>query len=803
MQCVRTLRALVQCSATRDATQVQRKVSSDHVRPGTGSECPACKYCVQESISARARGVEPVSLSSSDVRLVTSDFNCSLQLTQNAVRFLCLFLCCSCIPCAWAHSLCTVPDPMHSNFPHKCTWWEASSLTAQQPWPEIVNENTNVIWQSLFKLGAKTRSRQACITYSLCNSTRLYLLKVTDDELRVWLSPFSYQATPGFSHVGIVPDESADDRQVFSEISPPFFFIPALLHSHLTSPSLALKTSLLRATQISSFSSLTTHLSSEVTNLTELMPVSICLLKYRLFTIKFSSASKNNLRCRWSGDQTQWSGEERVFRKTRRPAAMSATYPISENPDYSTGNLYPVLPWLKANSLTATPHHFHRLNLVTRSAPPTYIHVKDALNTLGRTKVLTTTDLCSGYWQIPAKPEDRHKTAFFAPNGRCFQFCTMPLGLKCAPAMFQSVIVHILDGLVGESAIAYLDDTDLQFLGHVRPNVRFKWSDAQDSVVELKRCFRECSTLARYDPTHHLHAQTDMSEKRLGVVVFQLADDGTCRIIDFGSAKFGPVELCYDINERGCLAIVWSLKKYCQLLEFQQFILRMDMARDEEELDSVLPPSPVQVNTLTAPAAQCANISMLPAAPMLFTLRKHIIEHKADNWRVVNNSVESKVNINSDTWCVYEPAAARNLVQQYAHSSNLAPFKCNTRVGVQNSSVAHGLSFRGTASTFMNDGELLISPTPMRINIFQIPSLHHSWLISECPVTGKISDEFNSRKLRCHETLDQFHLYGRVGLVRAVSGELGAASPGLIRITSTTLEEETLCRDNFTHIRKR
>ncbi|KAJ8893502.1 hypothetical protein PR048_006100 [Dryococelus australis] len=59
------------------------------------------------------------------------------------------------------------------------------------------------------------------------------------------------QVTSGFSYVGIVPDDAAG-RRVFSRSpvsSHPF--IPALLHTHLTSPTSALKTSLLRAAQIS------------------------------------------------------------------------------------------------------------------------------------------------------------------------------------------------------------------------------------------------------------------------------------------------------------------------------------------------------------------------------------------------------------------------------------------------------------------------------------------------------------------------------------------------------------------------
>ncbi|KAJ8891679.1 hypothetical protein PR048_004207 [Dryococelus australis] len=59
------------------------------------------------------------------------------------------------------------------------------------------------------------------------------------------------RVTGGFSQVGIVPDDAAG-RRVFSWISRfPHPCVPELLHSHLVPPPSALKTSLLRAEQIS------------------------------------------------------------------------------------------------------------------------------------------------------------------------------------------------------------------------------------------------------------------------------------------------------------------------------------------------------------------------------------------------------------------------------------------------------------------------------------------------------------------------------------------------------------------------
>ncbi|KAJ8888368.1 hypothetical protein PR048_007858 [Dryococelus australis] len=71
--------------------------------------------------------------------------------------------------------------------------------------------------------------------------------------------PFSIRGgvAPGISHVGFVPDDAAGRRvsSGISRFSHPF--IPAMLHTHLTSPSSTLKTSTLRAAHISA---LYTHL---------------------------------------------------------------------------------------------------------------------------------------------------------------------------------------------------------------------------------------------------------------------------------------------------------------------------------------------------------------------------------------------------------------------------------------------------------------------------------------------------------------------------------------------------------------
>ncbi|KAJ8880497.1 hypothetical protein PR048_016967 [Dryococelus australis] len=93
------------------------------------------------------------------------------------------------------------------------SWWEASRLTVQPLWPLL-------------------------ITYA--NATlRHYSPPSQANRVRF---PGGY--APGFSHVGIVPDYVAGRRVFYGTSHFPRLCIPALLHTHLTSPSSALKTSI-------------------------------------------------------------------------------------------------------------------------------------------------------------------------------------------------------------------------------------------------------------------------------------------------------------------------------------------------------------------------------------------------------------------------------------------------------------------------------------------------------------------------------------------------------------------------------
>ena len=79
------------------------------------------------------------------------------------------------------------------------------------------------------------------------------------------------------------------------------------------------------------------------------------------------------------------------------------------------------------------------------------------LDTLAGSRLFTTLDLASGYWQVEVAEEDQPKTAFTTPEG-LFQFRVMPFGLCNAPATFQRLMDRVLGGLKWSSCLVYLDD---------------------------------------------------------------------------------------------------------------------------------------------------------------------------------------------------------------------------------------------------------------------------------------------------------------------------------------------------------
>jgi putative transposase len=100
--------------------------------------------------------------------------------------------------------------------------------------------------------------------------------------------------------------------------------------------------------------------------------------------------------------------------------------------------------------------------------------------------VFSSLDAASGFFQIPIKEEDRHKTAFRTESG-VYEFCVMPFGLINAPATFTRWMTESFRGLRDIMQV-YMDDMIIhsKVLSNHHIHLRSVFRRCQENGIRLR-----------------------------------------------------------------------------------------------------------------------------------------------------------------------------------------------------------------------------------------------------------------------------------------------------------------------------
>ena len=90
---------------------------------------------------------------------------------------------------------------------------------------------------------------------------------------------------------------------------------------------------------------------------------------------------------------------------------------------------------------------YRGLNSVTKGDGYPIPSISSILDSISMGKVFGHCDLASGYWQIPLRSQDRHKSAFCTHVG-LYEFLRLPFGLKTAPNTFQRILNNLFTSVV-------------------------------------------------------------------------------------------------------------------------------------------------------------------------------------------------------------------------------------------------------------------------------------------------------------------------------------------------------------------
>ena len=124
----------------------------------------------------------------------------------------------------------------------------------------------------------------------------------------------------------------------------------------------------------------------------------------------------------------------------------------------------PVLLVKKKNGQMRGVVDFRKLNAIIKPTHHPLPDLGDILDALGGGEgnsppgfFVSSLDMRSGYYQVPLRPEDCHKTAFVT-HTESYEFTKLPMGLSSSPGSSSLLMSHVFRGLNFKFVVPYLDD---------------------------------------------------------------------------------------------------------------------------------------------------------------------------------------------------------------------------------------------------------------------------------------------------------------------------------------------------------